>query len=469
MKKYFNTLKEKITSFWIEVKYNKELPSAIMITISIVLCMAMGFLFLCPLVSIRNATLIGLCIVGGIGIILEPYLGVLFVIFLYFLMSCDIKYAPSDTRAIFYITPVVVGSWLFNMIVKRNFRFVKCWQNIAILGLIAVAYLSTINAVYPEKSIEESNVFGKRMIFYLLFLNLTDSFKKLNLAYWIVSGGSGCLSLLAIRTFILGGSMKRTEVGGGQLKGSNALAHMVVMTIPFFFYKIFSKNQLERIAGIIFLPISIFCIIATGSRGGSIGAGVVLLSLALNSKKKLKSFLILSGVIWLGIMFAPPIYWERMNTIKTYEEDASATHRIDVWKAGIEMWKEHPLIGIGQENFQYVVRGYLPWDSNIEQLVPHNTYIKFLAQGGTITLFSYLLLLFFNFTDLWRVRKSAKEEFQGINVHNLSRALEIGLIGHMISGIFIDKTDFEPFYWFSALAALLRYFLKYEDGMAKEG
>lgn len=69
--------------------------------------------------------------------------------------------------------------------------------------------------------------------------------------------------------------------------------------------------------------------------------------------------------------------------------------RADLWKFGLEIYKAHPIVGVGSKNFQYenpADYGVSIPDKNPSH--PHNLYVNTLAQNGTIG-FAALLFLFY--------------------------------------------------------------------------
>jgi len=438
-----------------------EIKQGFILALSLITCFGIGLL---PLFfSLRVATLIFICIITIITIFFVPYYGVLFVIFLYYVNAADIKYMSGTEylRPMYYLIATLVLFWMIDMIVHRKYRFVNSAQNFMILGLISSMIISTFTAVASREISWSANLkFLKIILFFLLLTNLSDTIKKVNFTYWTIGMGCGVLSLLGVKYYIICGG--RVEFTGGQLDDSNLLAHMLVMILPFFFYKMFSKNKIEKYTAISFFPIVLSCLIFTMSRGGFLGLLGSLILIPIRAKRKIKSLILITIIILLGTLFAPQEFKERIRGITYYKEDESAMSRITMWKAGIQMWKDHPLTGVGQDNFIYVVERYLPSEVKGQQIihVAHNTYITFLAEGGIFSLLFYLLIIFFNFKDLQIIRKLANEEVSGIQIHNLTYALEVGFVGSLISAFFINRTDFEPFFWFTGLITSLKNIIK---------
>ena len=85
----------------------------------------------------------------------------------------------------------------------------------------------------------------------------------------------------------------------------------------------------------------------------------------------------------------------------TFEmEDMSTVERFYRWIAAVHLFKEHPLVGVGPNNFvsnykQYTVTAYETYISdNEEKSTVHNYFLLLLTEQGLPALFLYVVLLF---------------------------------------------------------------------------
>ncbi|MDZ7592150.1 MAG: O-antigen ligase family protein [Rubrivivax sp.] len=110
------------------------------------------------------------------------------------------------------------------------------------------------------------------------------------------------------------------------------MALALVMTIPLMRYLPLqeqSKNIKLGLAVAMFL--TVIATVGSQSRGAVVGLAVTGTIFWLKSRNKITTglFVGIAGLVALSIM--PAEYFERMNTIKTYDEDASALGRINAW------------------------------------------------------------------------------------------------------------------------------------------
>jgi O-antigen ligase len=129
----------------------------------------------------------------------------------------------------------------------------------------------------------------------------------------------------------------------------------------------------------------------TQSRGGWFGFAAMLGIFSLFNRKVLIVFLIIiliSGCIFLGSSHLK----ERFISSFSYEQNLS---RVYIWKATLQMIKDHPLLGIGTGNFPVEYPKYrLPqaWEKDVAYA--HNLFMEVTVEFGFIGLILFCLFLF---------------------------------------------------------------------------
>jgi O-antigen ligase len=126
-----------------------------------------------------------------------------------------------------------------------------------------------------------------------------------------------------------------------------------------------------------------------------LGVGLFLVIWLLGKHRKLGMLTASGGLIVfifavLGILQTGPL--------EKYLYKPSVSVRGYYWRAGIEMVKDHPFVGIGMDRYgayfkQYREVGYpLSYGFDITSSNAHNTFIQFFATGGIVLGLSYLIL-----------------------------------------------------------------------------
>src|SRR5204862_2357231 len=123
------------------------------------------------------------------------------------------------------------------------------------------------------------------------------------------------------------------------------------------------------------------------------------------------------------LLFAPSTFWQRNETISRYEEDLSVQSRMQAWQVAERIFKERPLIGVGESAFLSAWKRYAPMDDPVEHpYVAHNLELEVLGQLGVIGVFGMIAFLACSLWSGWRARN-------GEMAHE-SRAVFAALVGY---------------------------------------
>jgi O-antigen ligase len=156
-------------------------------------------------------------------------------------------------------------------------------------------------------------------------------------------------------------------------------------------------------------------VLATGSRSGLIGCGVLALLLQ-TGPRRFRAPIVHLGVAALAgavaiVTIIPPEAWQRMLLFSTEDPHAigasSLMLRQDTIEIGVQMIRDHPLLGIGLGNYREVSRQVY-----LDQFFrpPHNSIIWAASEGGIFVLAAYVLLFVFTWRDLTVVTRLAARD-----------------------------------------------------------
>lgn len=145
--------------------------------------------------------------------------------------------------------------------------------------------------------------------------------------------------------------------------------------------------------------------------------------------------LIVTTFLVVLFSFPNPIN-SRIKTIYNLDYGSNKA-RIHIWEASLEMFKDHPLIGVGPSNWKKLAREYYfpkigkVWYGTYGHA--HNSYLTWLSECGIIGL---LLFLSFWFLVVWRLLTVKSQMLPG----SFDYALIIGTLGSLgnlfIAGLF---------------------------------
>jgi O-antigen ligase len=72
--------------------------------------------------------------------------------------------------------------------------------------------------------------------------------------------------------------------------------------------------------------------------------------------------------------------------------NSSSPPRAALWRAGVQMWLSHPLLGSGPDNFRHTYGHYLGLAAFDDRITANSWYVELLATTGLMGLISWLLI-----------------------------------------------------------------------------
>ncbi len=466
---------EKISNLFREIRewQDKSYQNSFLMNYGIfflIISMVIGWM-LCFMGSIRASLLITIFIMGVVGVIIAPYVGILGIIFAFFFLPGTAWYMSGleGMHPILIFTVVTLVCWLAKIMMVRNSSIVYSRELIILIFMLLMMICSTLNAAYSPKISWNWNMeFLRLILMFFIFVNLLTSFKRLDIIYWIIVLCCGYMALQGCRSYVLEGYSRLENIGEGQFADSNELACMLATIIPFLFYRCFSRKKWEKLLSIFLIFPTGFAVIIASSRAASLQVVLMVLLILLRKKLSPKVLILLGLFLGVILILAPRQYWERQKTLEHYQDEGSAVSRVKLMKAGIAMWKDHPILGVGQGNFRYKCPAYYHGPGTNTR-VAHNTYIEILSEGGICTFVIYILLIFSIATKLRWIRKYAPVEVDGFKVREMATILEITLYGFWcVHSVFLNKTYYVAPYFFYAMSVALENIVRSNNMLLKK-
>lgn len=222
------------------------------------------------------------------------------------------------------------------------------------------------------------------------------------------------------------------------------------------------------------MGIAFLAVIASQSRGAAIGIGAVLIYLWLLSPRKM---LVLAGVALVGlvvVLYAPPVYFQRMGTITNYETEGSAMGRITAWKAGMRMAADHPLVGVGAGHYavSFGTKYRPPEAQGMPWLTAHSSYFLVLGELGLPGIIVFMILATGNIRANGKVRRFIKAragpETDPKKLADASRLLVLtsgAALGFATAGAFLSAAYYPHVFVLTGLLIAVRSFVAESFGV----
>jgi putative inorganic carbon (HCO3(-)) transporter len=172
----------------------------------------------------------------------------------------------------------------------------------------------------------------------------------------------------------------------------------------------------------------------TYSRNAWLGLAAGAVGLVLTAQRTLRIVAVLAAVLALGAVALPGPVAERARSVANLE-DSTLRDRVAMWRSGLSMVADHPMLGVGPGE----VRTWYQHYRRPEAVRPstghlHNSAIQIAAERGLPALIAWVWLWVVFFREGWRILGRAERESP------MQRALVCaslaGVVGFLVAGLF---------------------------------
>lgn len=320
---------------------------------------------------------------------------------------------------------------------------------------------------------------GKCLVLFFLLAMLATSLRKLELAVYAVVGSAAFLSILPILQ--VGGAGFNNEFGGfartkeaqiygtvfderiaGPLGDPNFFAQVLLIALPLaVFVGRATPSRRLRAFGAVSAVMILIAIILTYSRGAMLSVIVMGAFSVVALRVDWRKIAIAAVVALAALTIMPRGVTERFITIEqivpgaeeALHPDSSFEERRLLVAAAWAMFADRPLTGVGPGNYAAWYEEYAETIGSISReygaiddlQYPHNLYLEWGAETGIagLGLFLAAVATFFVYT-----RRSRRLLASAGMAHHggLATALEIGMIGFLVSSVFLHGA-FQRYLW----------------------
>ena len=248
--------------------------------------------------------------------------------------------------------------------------------------------------------------------------------------------GAGVAALITVYNYLTGFWSYSEGRFSALGQNPNYLARMCVLALPMAWYLSLSQRH-RRLARTwqLYVPLGCTATVLTGSRGAFLAGLVAVViipwtlgRLRLRTKAALYAFAI--GSLVLVSIFVPETSWERIRSTGADIETGYFGGRGKIWRAGLEVVWEHPLVGVGAGAFGAAVEPALQfaWSS-------HDAPLAILVEDGIVGLGLFVAMVAAAMKPLWHLPP-------------LQRKLWIVLVAALGVGSLAAASDYQKDFWF---------------------
>ena len=205
------------------------------------------------------------------------------------------------------------------------------------------------------------------------------------------------------------------------LSNPNDLAMQLLLCFGFFLFLIHQPGWPGRVAGFVGVLCASYYLLATGSRGGMLAAGVLALLCVLFSANRMRILILTLPAILVLIAVMPQETMRRLSlltvssTAAVTDEEAKAVsselEREHLLIESIKYTIKHPLFGLGPGRFADAI-----WEDGKKEgrheasLGTHNTYTQIASECGIPALIMFVGAVFITIRSSYRLYRSTAKD-----------------------------------------------------------
>lgn len=404
--------------------------------------------------------IIALVVFGAVPYILtRPHIGVLVWSWLGYMNPHRMTYGFAYSFPFSTVTAIATLAGIVFSSEKKTMP----WSGALVAWILFVIWLNVTTpfALNPAEAMYEWDRTMKTMLMVLITLLVINTQERINALVWIIVLSLGFYGVKGgIFSLATGGNYRIWGPESSFIEDNNSLALALVMTLPLMRYlQLRAKNKYLRWGMLASILLTAVSILTSFSRGALLAGSIMAVFLAWKSQYRLRMFLAMLVLVPAMLAMMPQAWWDRMNTIQTYDQDASAMGRINAWMFAYNLALDRPLVGGGFKAFsQELFYKYAPDPE--DHHAAHSIYFQVLGDHGFVGLLLFLLLGGMTLlTGRW-VIKHTRDRPDLLWAHDLAGMLQVSAMGYAAGGAFLSLAYYDLFYHIMALMIILKYMVR---------
>lgn len=355
------------------------------------------------------------------------------------------------------LAAVAAGVTFIGLLVTKEERRLPMTPPVVMLLLFTLwMCITSLVPFHPGTGYDMWSRVMKIMLMTFVALALIHSKKQIHWLVWIIVFSLGFYGLKGgVFTAATGGGMMVWGPEGSFIEGNNEIALALVTIIPMMRYvQISLEKKWARWGMLAVMLFSVLAAIGTHSRGALVAIAAMATFLWWKSRNKFGMGLAVGIVAIAVVTFMPAEWMDRMNTIKTYEEDSSAMGRINAWWMAFNLAKAN-FFGGGFDIYDYDTFGrYAPNPTDVH--AAHSIYFQVLGEHGFVGLFLFLAVG----ATTWLAASETKRKSKGLPemawAGQLMDMVKVSMVGYAVGGAFLSLAYYDVPYYILVIAVATR-------------
>ncbi len=424
-------------------------------------------------------------LIGFVAAIASVEFGLLLLVFLTYTRFSDIAvhnyHAPSIAKS--FIVILLLGIFIRWVVSRRQPRGLLL-PTLLVVAYGLVGFTSYLYAPYPEAvSLALGNYVKDALIALVVVALLKKPHQFRYVIYTLLIVGI-FIGTINIHQYVTGNYTSDYggfavaeymnivgETNGYRLSGPvgdpNFFAQVMVVLALLGMERLMNeRNFFWKIVGGLAAAASGLAVVFTFSRGAIVALALSMLLFFWIYKLKpahLVALIILGAVM---LFFIPPTYYQRVLSIAdvlpsngeiNLRKDRAIQGRASESLTAWAMLNQHPLFGVGLNNFTYLYQDYtksLGLAPSANNRSPHNLYLEVAAESGVVGLIIFLAMIVLAIRAILYARRKFMDA--GMEDYaNLTTGFAIAFAGYLFSALFVHAAYPRYFYLLIGIAFAL--------------
>jgi len=338
---------------------------------------------------------------------------------------------------------MAIATFVGIVITKDRRQFYVTPPVLALMAFMLWMCITLPFSFYLEHSLTLWKRVMKIDLMILVAMVVLYSRKHITILTWVLVGSLAFYGVKGgLFTIVTGGSYRVWGPQDSYIEGNNEIALALVMIIPMMrFLQLIVESVWVKRGLTASMLLCAAAAIGSYSRGALLALGAMAAVLWWRSQKKAGGLILLVVLGFVMLSFMPEEWWERMGTIRTYQDDASAGGRINAWWMAFNVAKDN-LFGGG---FTFTRPGicamYAPIPDDCR--AAHSIYFMVLGEHGFIGLFLFLVMWAAVWFSAGRLRVQGKKLPQTQWLSHLGAMSQVSLAGYAVGGAFLSLSYYD--------------------------
>ena len=284
------------------------------------------------------------------------------------------------------------GVWLAAVVSSGAFRRLSHFH-VATAVFVLWNVASVLWSIDAESSLERFFSYIRMLVLTVILWDLYTSSERVRWGLQTFVLGAYLPVLSTIYNFVMGASQSWTRFSSSG-NNANSTAIVIAIAMPIAWHLASSKGEGRSVTALkpfnyAFIPLAVLAVALTGTRFAVV-MSVPTLIFCVTTFGRLKPRMRALAFVFLGIALfqvakvIPEASVERLGSTAEEMVSGDLNSRTVFWREGIQVWSDHPLLGIGANTFPLAT----PSGRSA-----HNSFLEILVELGIIGLVLFGIVL----------------------------------------------------------------------------